>query len=119
MPVHTYNLYAPEASYQAFAPLIAAEYNKAIAITTETDAQAVKKSPTRKLPLLECSDGACLFSSHAIARHVAGGTELVGFSVHDRAAMDEWMDFGAERVELPACVWVYPVAGYMPFQQEA
>lgn len=117
----TYKLYAPEASFRAFATLIAAEYN-GIAVEVSTDLEASKKSPTGKLPLLELPDGTLLFASHAMARYMAGlrtDTGLMGYSLSETSLIDGWVDFAAQELELPACVWFYPVAGYMPFQQEA
>jgi len=122
----SYTLYTPEASFRAFATLIAAEYN-GISIEVSTDASAASKSPVGKLPVLECQDAGgddsnnvIIFSSHAAARYVAGlrrDCGLMGRSASESAAIDAWMDWCATDVELPACVWFYPVAGYMPFNQ--
>lgn len=117
----TYKLYAPEASFRAFAPLIAAEYND-IDVEVSTDLSAASKSPVGKLPLLEIDDTTVIFSSHAMARYMASvrrDTGLMGQSLAESAAIDAWMDFSAQDLELPACVWFYPVAGYMPFSQPA
>ena len=119
----TYKLYAPEASFRAFATLIAAEYN-GIDVQVSTDLSAAAKSPVGKLPLLELPDSNndVIFSSHAAARYMASirrDTGLTGQSLAQAAAIDAWMDFAAQDLELPACVWFYPVAGYMPFSQPA
>jgi elongation factor 1-gamma len=116
-------LYAPEGSFRAFAPLIAAEYNGVdVNVETEGVAEAAKaKSPTGKAPLLETPNGV-IFSSHAMARFMAGlrrDTGLLGGSLQEQASIDAWMDWTAQDVELPACVWFYPVAGYMPANAEA
>jgi len=113
----TYKLYAPEASFRAFSTLIAAEYN-GVSIDVSTDLAAASQSPVGRLPLLELPDGSTIFSSHAMARFVAGlrrDSGLTGNSLTETAAIDAWMDWAAQDVELPACVWFYPVAGYMPF----
>jgi hypothetical protein len=63
-----------------------------------------------------------IFSSHAMARFVAGirrDSGLLGSSLQEQAAIDAWMDWAAQDVELPCCVWFYPVAGYIPFHKEA
>jgi elongation factor 1-gamma len=39
--------------------------------------------------------------------------------MYEAAAIDGWMEFAANELELPACVWWYPVAGYMPFNDKA
>ena len=33
-------------------------------------------------------------------------------SLVDEAMVDQWCDFASQKLELPACVWWYPVAGY-------
>jgi elongation factor 1-gamma len=121
MPCPTYTLYVPEASFRAFAILIAAEYN-GVTVSVNTDLANASKSPVRKLPILELNDGTCICSSQAATRYVANirhDVGLMGHSATDAACIDAWMDWCTADVELPACVWFYPVAGYMPFQQAA
>lgn len=121
MPRPTYTLYVPEASFRAFAILIAAEYN-GVTINVNTDLTNASKSPVRKLPILELMDGTCIFSSQSATRYVASirhDTGLMGKSVGDAACIDAWMDWCTADVELPSCLWFYPVAGYMPFNQTA
>lgn len=113
----TYKLYAPEASFRAFSTLIAAEYNE-VSIEIDTSLENASKSPVGKLPLLELPNGATIFSSHAMARFVAGirrDSGLNGQDLQESASIDAWMDWAAQELELPCCVWFYPVAGYMPF----
>jgi elongation factor 1-gamma len=111
----TYTLYAPEASFRAFAALIAAEYND-VGVEISTDLSAASLSPTGKLPLLEITKGVSvtrIFSSHAIARYMAGirrDTGLMGNNITEQAAIDAWIDFTSQDLELPACVWFYPVS---------
>jgi elongation factor 1-gamma len=119
---NSYTLYAPDASFRAFATLIAAEYN-GIAMTVNTDVANANKSPVGKLPILEKnSDGSIVsFSSQASARYVASlrrDSGLIGNSLLETASIDAWIDWCASDVELPACVWFYPVAGYMPFRKD-
>ena len=116
----TYKLHAPDASFRAFAPLIAAEYN-GIDVDISTDLAAASLSPTGKLPLLEiqtkkptgATTTARIFSSQAIARYLAGirrDTGLMGSgNIAELASIDSWIDFCAQELELPACVWFYPV----------
>jgi elongation factor 1-gamma len=117
----SYTLFAPEASFRAFSVLIAAEYN-GVSINVDTDLANASKSPVGKLPLLQLPDGSTIFSSHAMAKYVAGirrDTGLCGATVQEEAAIDAWMDWAAHDVELPACVWFYPAAGYIPFNEAA
>ena len=79
-------------------------------------------SPTGKAPVLVLPLGQTIFSSHAIARYIAGirrDSGLTGTSLMEQGAIDAWMDFSATELELPACVWFYPPAGYMPFNKDA
>jgi elongation factor 1-gamma len=113
----SYTLHAPEASFRAFSTLISAEYN-GVTVAVNTDLKAASKSPVGKLPILELSNGAIIFSSQAAARYMAGvrrDTGLTGNNMTESAAIDAWMDWAGQDLELPACVWFYPVAGYMPF----
>jgi glutathione S-transferase len=120
-------LYSPPGSFRAFAPLIVAEYN-GIEIEVESRLDQVKeaiasKSPTAKAPILVCgTDGQVIFSSNAMCRYLAGlrkDTGLLGTSLKERMAIDEWMDWTLQDVELPACVWWYSCAGYIPDNPEA
>lgn len=114
----SYILYTPESSFRAFSTLIAAEYN-GVTVDVVTDVTAEDaKSPVGKLPVLETPSGDKIFSSYAAARFIASvrrDTGLTGSSPSETASIDSWMDWTAQEVELPACGWFYPVAGYMPF----
>ena len=113
----SYTLYAPEASFRAFAALIAAEYN-GVELDIQTDLSAASKSPTGKLPLLEITKGSSssttvIFSAQAIARYIASirrDTGLMGTGLSAQGAVDAWIDFSAQDLELPACIWFYPVS---------
>ena len=118
-PMPSYTLQTPQGSFRAFAPLIAAEYN---GIDVKVADFQPASSPTGKAPVLILPNGTPLFSSHAISRFVAGlrrDTGLIGASLQDQASVDAWMDFASHELELPACVWFYPAAGYMPFNKQA
>lgn len=115
----SYTLQTPQGSFRAFAALIAAEYNGIDVKVADFDASS---SPTGKAPVLVLPNGTTLFSSHAIARFLAGlrrDTGISGASLQEQAAIDAWMDFASHELELPACVWFYPAAGYMPFNKDA
>jgi glutathione S-transferase len=133
-----YKLYTPPGSFRAFAPLIAAEYNKIpIEVITENIEGIVKsKSPTGKAPILEClPSGDVIFTSYAISRYIAGldnhnqnsttahadggGRNLLGRTVQERATINQWIDWTAQDVELPACVLYYSTVGYIPQNIEA
>jgi len=118
-----YTLHTPPGSFRAFKCLIAAEYNSVpVSVAEPFDAAKAKAlSPTGKAPVLETPAGV-VFESNAIARHVAKirrDTGLTGSGIFEEAAVDAWVDFAANEIELPASVWFYPVAGYMPFHKAA
>lgn len=120
----SYTLHTPPGNFRAFAALIAAEYNSiSVSAPTEFDADAVKSlSPTGKAPVLQTPTGSAIFESHAICRYLAKirrDTGLAGESVIAEASVDSWMEWCKNELELPCCVWFYPVAGYMPFHPDA
>ena len=130
----SYTLYTPPGSFRAFAPLIAAELNhvQVIVETENVETIAQQKSPTGQLPILEftansnntrsksatraTSEGV-IFSSAAIARYIAGlrtDTYLMGKGGFlERAMINQWVDWCGAELELPSCILVYPVIGYM------
>jgi len=119
----SYTLHTPAGNYRAFKALIAAEYNGVAVTVPEFDAAVASSlSPTGKAPVLQTKSGV-IFESNAIARYIAKirrDTGLTGNgSLVEEACVDSWIDFSANNLELPACVWWYPAAGYMPFQQAA
>jgi len=118
----SYTLYAPAGSFRAFKALIAAEYNGINVTVAEFDASVVKSlSPTGKAPVLQTPNGV-IFESNAIARFIAKirrDTGLTGNGLYEEAAIDSWVDFAANELELPSSVWFYPALGYMPFQKAA
>mmetsp|Transcript_10347 Transcript_10347/g.14472 ORF Transcript_10347/g.14472 Transcript_10347/m.14472 type:complete len:217 (-) Transcript_10347:425-1075(-) len=120
----SYTLHTKPASHQAFKILIAAEYNNIHITIPETfdAAKVTSLSPTGKAPILETPSGKILFESNAIARFIAKircDVGLMGQNVFEEAEVDSWVDFAAREVDLPACIWFYPVAGYMPFHEDA
>jgi len=118
----SYTLHAPAGSFRAFKALIAAEYNGIDVTVADFDAAVVKSlSPTGKAPVLQTPTGV-IFESNAIARYLAKirrDTGLTGNGIYEEAAIDSWVDFAANELELPASVWFYPALGYMPFQKPA
>ena len=134
----SYTLYTPAGSFRAFAPLIAAEINH-VNVTVETEnveTIAQLKSPTGQLPILEfavkrnssrsssttaslssSSSEGVIFSSAAIARYLAGvrtDTCLMGRGGFlEKAMINQWVDWCGAELELPSCILVYPLIGYM------
>jgi len=119
----SYTLHTPAGNLRAFKALIAAEYNTISVNTPEFDASLVSSlSPNKKAPILQTPSGNVIFESNAIARYLAKirrDTGLAGESVLEEASIDSWVEWSANELELPCCVWFYPVAGYMPFHPDA
>jgi len=85
-------------------------------VETETkNPEFLKKSPTGKVPVLETEEG-CIFGANAVARYVAklGKNKLYGSSPFDAASVEQWIEFAANEIDLPAAVWVYPIQGIIP-----
>lgn len=119
----SYTLHTPAGNFRAFKALIAAEYNGIQVDAPEFSAESVASlSPSGKAPILVTPTGSVIFESNAIARYLAKlrrDTGLAGDTPFDEASIDAWVEWSANELELPCCVWFYPVAGYMPFHPDA
>jgi len=118
----TNTLHTSPGNFRAFKALIAAEYC-GVDITISDDlTQIGSLSPVGKAPVLVTPKGN-IWESNAIARHVArigkGDSGLNGQNMYEAAEIDGWIDFGSNELELPACVWWYPIAGYIPYNEKA
>lgn len=71
-----------------------------------------KKSPVGKLPVLDTPQGA-IFEPNAAARYVAKHTAVLGANDFESAQVDEWVEFAANEIDLPASVWIFPILGYI------
>jgi len=114
----TFTLYTSEASFRAFAPLIAAEHCN---IDVAVQVGGEENSPTGKLPVLTSDNAGCIFTSAAICNYLAGlrsDNGLLGSSLSEATAISNWVDWSQSALDVPACVWFYPVAGYMPYHKE-
>jgi elongation factor 1-gamma len=132
----SYTLYVPEASFRAFAILIAAEIN-GVDITVNTVELDTTLSKTGKLPVLTWQEEdppndesiKSISTSAAIARYIAAlrtDTNLCGnasssssLALVRRAEIDAWLDWCITDLELPATVWFYPAVGYMAYHEMA
>ena len=126
--VMQYKLHAPPGSFHAFKILITAEYNHISITVPETfDANLISsKSPTGKGPLLEISSNSdftqFISESNAIARFLAKlnrDSGILGENTVEESKISSWMDWCKNELELPACIWWYPVVGYTKFQSAA
>lgn len=123
-----YKLYSPTQSARAWKGLVAAKYAGVEVETTPEFKMGVDnktpeflaKNPLGKVPVLETDQGS-IFESNAIARHLArlSETSLFGSNEYEEALVNQWIDFAASEIDLPAGVWLYPILGYIEFNAEA
>jgi len=110
--------------FRAFKCLIAARFNGVTVATdpdfkvgtTDKEAWFLKLSPLGKVPVLQTSEGP-LLESNAIARHLArfrNDTELFGKSFFENAQVDSWIDWSSNELEIPVCMWIYPIFEFLP-----
>jgi len=115
-------LFTDKGNPQAFKALIAARYNGVDIDVPVFDAASrdsnefAKKSPLAKIPVLETPQGS-LWESNAITRYIArlgNSAVLYGSTPFETSLIDNWIEYSANEIELPANVWVYPILGYIP-----
>ena len=103
--------------------LIAAKYN---GVEVEThfgnDATAtLKNSPVEgKGPVLQADQGT-VYGANAVARYVArlGKNKLYGANTFESGLVEQWIEFASSEIDLPASVWIYPILGYIPNNENA
>ncbi len=79
------------------------------------------KNPLGKVPVLETPHGS-LFESGAIARYVArlrADTNLLGASNFQQGQVDQWIDFVTNEVEPARGILLYPILGYLTYNDKA
>jgi elongation factor 1-gamma len=111
-------LFTYPGDFRAFKVLIAAQYNGVeidvpdfkVGVDNKTE-EFLAKSPLGQVPVLETEQG-CLFESNAIARYVARfrrDVELCGRTFFDTAAVDSWVDFCTNMLDVATQLWVMPI----------
>lgn len=107
--------------------LIAAKYVNAdvvvadgfqMGVTNRTE-EYLAKFPSGTTPAAETEDGVHLWESNAIAYYVAESatdSKLVGQDNKERAEIVQWISFNGS-IETHAANWLYPIAGYMPYNK--
>jgi len=114
-------VYSDQNNTNTWKALIAAKYAgvnvETPSFTLGTDnkkPEFLEKSPLGKVPVLETAEGA-LFEAHAIARYFARQSkQLYGSTPFEAGAIDQWIEFAANEIELPGNVWVFPILGLIP-----
>lgn len=119
LKLHTY-----ENNPRAQKVLIVAKYAGVnVEVATNADfksADFLQKNPTGKIPVLETDKG-FISESNAIVRFIAreGKASLYGKSNLDASLIDQWVEFSATEVELPAYAWVLPIQGVIANNPQA
>jgi elongation factor 1-gamma len=94
--------------------LITAKY---YGINLEVADADTSKNPAGKVPTLETADGV-IYESNAIVRHIArvGGDKaaLYGKTAFEAGLIDQWIEFAATSIDLPALAWTLPIEGLIP-----
>jgi elongation factor 1-gamma len=122
-------IYSYPDNYRVWKALVAAQYNQVdIELPAfDMDAGAHKtdafkaKNPLGKVPVLETPHG-CLFESGAIARYVArlrSDANLLGANNFQQGQVDQWIDFCTNEVEPARGIWLYPILGYLTYNDKA
>lgn len=71
----------------------------------------VKKFGISKAPTFE-TDDFTLFETNAIFRYIARSAEgFYGANAIEGALVDQWIDFAASEIDLPAAAWLLPIKG--------
>jgi len=89
--------------------------------TSIDDPTLEAKSPHRKVPVLETSQG-CLFEPDAIAVYLARLSKtypLFGKNEWEAAQIENWICFSRTEIDLPANVWTFPILGIVPNNSQA
>lgn len=121
----SYKLITNQGDFRSFKIFIAAKYSN-VKIDydesefkpgeTEKSKEFLKLSPLGKVPVLVTPKGN-LLESNAIARFVAShraDTDILGASFFEKAQVDSWMNWTQNEIEVPACMVVYPIFGFLP-----
>jgi len=116
-------------NFKAFKALIAAEYSGAKVkvvsqppefVLGETNAteEFLKKFPLGKVPAFESKDGKYFSCGNAIAIFLATD-QLRGNGIDAKTDIQRWISFTDNEILPPACTWVFPCMGIMPFNKQA
>lgn len=121
----SYTLYSSPSSFRTFKILIVAEFNSIHIDVADFDAnKIIQMSPTAKAPVLQLPCGRTIFESNAISKYIAKIRRDSGMmgrqgTFQEAALIDQWRDFSANVLELPACIWWYSAIGYIQYSQNA
>eukprot|EP00698_Gefionella_okellyi_P023464 TRINITY_DN802_c0_g1_i1.p1 TRINITY_DN802_c0_g1~~TRINITY_DN802_c0_g1_i1.p1 ORF type:complete len:418 (-),score=103.11 TRINITY_DN802_c0_g1_i1:21-1274(-) len=118
-------LYASAGDLKAQKVLIVARYSGVSIETPEFNAGDEKKpefkslGPLGRTPLLAVTGGS-ISEANAICRYVARlnpGSQLFGQNPLEAAQVEQWVDFAATEIELPAAVLLLPLEGKIAYEK--
>jgi len=123
-----FKIYSYPNNYRVWKGLIAAQYCEVdielppftLGVDNKTDTFKAK-APLQKVPVLDTPDGP-IWESNAIARYISRlrpDKHLLGHSFYEQGLVDQWVDFSTTELEPARALWLYPILGYMEFNQQA
>jgi elongation factor 1-gamma len=91
---------------------VAAKY---AGIDLEVHPAEESKNTSGRQPTLETDNGV-ISEANAIVRYIArvGGAHLYGKNDFEAGLVDQWIDFAATAIDLPALAWTLPLEGAIP-----
>lgn len=69
------------------------------------------------MPAFETADGKYLTGGSPIAYYLAN-EQLRGKTPIERAQILQWISYGENDILPPACAWVFPILGIMPYNKQ-
>jgi len=122
-------LYTYPDNFRAYKALIAAEYSQTkikvaskppefVLGETNKSADFLAKFPLGKVPAFTTATGKHISESNAIAYYLAN-EQLRGKSIEDQSFVHQWISFAEHEILPPACTWVFPFMGILPFDKAA
>jgi len=122
-------LYTYPDNFRAYKALIAAEYSQTkikvaskppefVLGETNQSAEFLAKFPLGKVPAFTTATGKHISESNAIAYYLAN-EQLRGKSIEDQSFVHQWISFAEYEILPPACTWVFPFMGILPFDKAA
>uniref|UniRef100_A0A1W7RAL4 Elongation factor 1-gamma n=1 Tax=Hadrurus spadix TaxID=141984 RepID=A0A1W7RAL4_9SCOR len=121
-------LYTYPNNFRSYKILIAAQYSssklnvvdeppKFTFGETNRSKDFLNKFPLGKVPAFESPNSEYVFESNAIA-HYVGNEQLRGKNVLDQALIQQWINFSDNELLPPACTWLFPCFGIMPYNKQ-
>jgi len=116
-------IFSDQSNPSVWKALIAAKYNEVSvqSVTGDEASSTLNKHPLGgKSPVLQTDQGQ-IFEANAIARYVArlGKNKLFPSNPHEIGLVEQWIEFASNEIDLAAAVWIFPILGFIPNNEEA